>query len=220
MENPQKMIGCLIVSCDPNEFSSGMINGQTKEDAILLKVSGISNLVILFNKIDLVDAAAIEKCKSELMEFINTLKFKNVTFCNVSGYYGTGLTEFLDEITRIHVEMKLGDMTVASIADLPVVTKQKIKCNVKLINCENKIVTSGFQCIMHWNDKTYQIELLRVVNKETKKVFARNNEVISCVIGTIDGKPMDIRITDRIVLREDTKTIGFGVIMGELGAPP
>lgn len=208
--NPKKLIGCLIVSVDPNEFAAGMLNGQTKEDAILLKVSGINHLVIIFNKIDLVDKETIDKCRDELMKFINTLNFKSTTCCNVSGFYGTGLTEFIDLVTRIHTTHNLENVLQED--EKKVITTRKIKCDLKLINCENKIISAGTRCIMHCSDKEYQVDFLFVKNKGTNKNFGRNNEVISCVIGKIDESPFDVSIGDRVIIREDTKTIGFGII--------
>jgi translation elongation factor EF-1alpha len=205
-ENPESLIACLIVSSDPNEFATGMGGGQTREDAILLKASGINNLIVVLNKIDLVSEEVLKKQQEQLLDFIKKLKFAHVDVAYTAGYLGTGVIELLAKIKAMHGNV-LSDITIAEQMEI---VSPLIKIHVKLINCDNTIISAGFECIAHIHDKEYQVVFVDVLNKETKKKFGKESDIIFGKIKQLSDAPFEIMSNARIIIRKNATTIGWG----------
>jgi len=95
----QADIAVLVISARRGEFETGFERGgQTREHAVLAKVSGVTHLIVLINKMD--DSTVnwkeerYNECKKKLTPFLNKIGFsKNVTFMPCSGFTGANLKE-------------------------------------------------------------------------------------------------------------------------------
>ena len=70
-------LGLMIMSLKPGDFESGL-KGQTMEHLQLLRSFGICNIVVIFNKLDLInwDSQIIEEYKNKFLKKIQPIKFK------------------------------------------------------------------------------------------------------------------------------------------------
>ena len=48
-------VTCLVISVKPGEYEAGLKSGTTIEDLIIIRASNIKKIVVLLNKIDLLD---------------------------------------------------------------------------------------------------------------------------------------------------------------------
>jgi translation elongation factor EF-1alpha len=218
---PKETIGCLVVSLDTGEYEAGMKGGQTKESAKLLRGSGIEHLVILLNKIDLVgvDTARYQLVKEGIEKYIAKLGFKTVNVLPVSGYRGDNLTEMLDLLKKIseeHIWCKLGakepEYEPSNKMNFPSV-------QIKIHHEEDftKLITAGFQCILHCGRHEYQITFEKLCHYDLKAdklvnkgVIAKNGDVIVAKLKCDETEKFVWDGCERVILRQDNHTIAFG----------
>lgn len=89
----EAIVGCLVISV--REFESSFERGQTKEDLLLLRASGIEQIIILLNKMDYIewDQKKYDEYVQQLQDYIKKLRFKKVEYVPISAYYGINLIE-------------------------------------------------------------------------------------------------------------------------------
>lgn len=211
-------IGCLIISAIPNDFESMFKNGTTKEDAILMRCSGINHIICLVNKIDKSQANPDVVIK-QFDPWISKLGFKTIEYCKISGYQGTNLFERNNKDSMCFIETLIHVNSKIKRIDKEKITKTKSKCKLDFYSFDlDQIVASGFKSIFHIvdsNDKSEVVgEIIGIVFKDTKnksKPFFKSNENIILYVEL--EEPVDLFESQRLILRYGMKTIGFGYIM-------
>ena len=91
-------VGLLVIAADDG------IMPQTIDHFNILKLLDVSELIILINKIDLVDEEMIELVKLEIKDLINDTKYKYADILNISTLENKGIKELkntLENISRI-----------------------------------------------------------------------------------------------------------------------
>ena len=91
-------VGLLVIAADDG------IMPQTIDHFNILKLLNISELIILINKVDLVDEEMIELVKSEIIDLINGSIFENAKILNISTLKNLGISELkktLENISKI-----------------------------------------------------------------------------------------------------------------------
>ena len=78
-------IGLLVIAADDG------VMPQTIEHLNILKLFNISDLIIVINKIDLVDSEIIDIVRLEILDLINKTKFENCDIIEVSTLNGVGI---------------------------------------------------------------------------------------------------------------------------------
>lgn len=129
------IVGVLVVSAIQNEFESGFGHGMLKEQLILLRASGIKNLIICINKMDTINwnKDILHNIKTRLETFIKNLRFTKITYIGTSGYNGkminntTSLINILDEIKNFSNISQI-------IIENPIkYTSNHFKCNIRIV---------------------------------------------------------------------------------------
>jgi small GTP-binding protein len=221
--NTTNMVGCLLVSVLENEFVGGITNGQTKEDILLLRATGIDNMVVLINKMDLVkwDLDIFEKRKKVIDSYIKKLGFKRCEYLPISAYDGTGINEFFPLIDSFDFNNKAGTENIE-----PQICSQ-IVCQLKILHDDtfDKILSAGFEGILHVRNTEYQVVIdgfkhfdpktNQIIKSGKSACIIKNNDVVLAKISPIvtdDGKKIEfnVGIKDRVILRKDDWTIAFG----------
>lgn len=210
------LVGVLIVSAIENEFLAGTGKGQTKEDIILMRSVGINNIIVVINKMDKYnfDTEIYDKRCSDINKIISKLNFKKVEYLPVSGYTGYNIPKLLDMILNLSQELpKTKNLSVVESISL-----NKIKVQIKILELES-ILAPGFECIVHIGTDEYQVlfDQVNVYDVKTKKItkqnFARSGDVIISELQRIDNQNFEVRIDDRVIIRQADLTIGFGKII-------
>lgn len=187
---------CLVVSSIEKEFYESFERGTVKEDLLLARSTGCSTLFILFNKID------VNVPTNEMIEIITdyskTLRYKNIKVLNISGYNGDNLMTFLDRIPN----------SVQRVKNDTVHTSFTITTTVSMHTKD--LCTAGYVCILHHSSGEYSVEIEQIKLKGKVVPWIKTtdpHEVKFTLKKSITYSPQD-----RIVLRNSTDTIGFGVI--------
>jgi translation elongation factor EF-1alpha len=215
--NPNEIIACVVISSSGDEFKSGWCNGTTKEDILLARGVGITNFMILVNKMDSHEWSEVvfNEIRSKVKAFLKPHRCTTIQFLAVSGYGGIGFTDsvglpqwcggvtLMGEIEK--VEMKPTKLSSKFVFP----TKWNRMCvQVSVINLQNTIVASGYECILHYEANEYPIVVLKI----RKADFLRDNESGLLMI-EVQGKPFEtIRQSRNIILRRCANTVGFGII--------
>ena len=188
----------IVVSSINNEFSESFERGTVKEDLILCRSTGCKNLLILWNKSDL---STINETNRDLMtSYCKKLQFKNIEQLNVSGYLGDGVLDILPIV----------DKYVAIRAEYP---SGRTESESKLVTIDclivaDALITSGYQCIMHTQTGEYEIVVEGVKGTRILKISTP-----SCIkVSTIKGICINTFIGDRVIFRNSSTTLGFGVV--------
>jgi translation elongation factor EF-1alpha len=209
-----QLIGCIVVSVIENEYNAGMLNGQTKENIILLKASGVNNIIIVFNKMDIINwnNKILEERKQDICSFIDKMNFKQVDYIGLSAFTGENILKLLDLISNMYNQIK-----VTKIKTNEVIEEDRVDIQLKIISCEN-IISGGYECILHSGDKEYQVIILGVkcYDQNTqliKSKFAREGDIIISKIKRLDNVKMKLNVSDRIIIRKNDNTIAFGKII-------
>ncbi len=82
-------VGLLVIAADDG------IMPQTIDHFNILKLLNISELIILINKIDLVDDDMIELVKLEIQDLINGSKYENANILNISTLEHKGIKKLM-----------------------------------------------------------------------------------------------------------------------------
>lgn len=97
----QASCAILVVDASPGEFESGFSeSGQTREHAVVLKALGVTSLLVVINKMDVVNfaQARFDRVRKAISDFLAGNGWKqsvtsNVRFLPASGLDGTNLTK-------------------------------------------------------------------------------------------------------------------------------
>ena len=205
--------GCLMISMAKGEFEAGWIKGQTKEDIILARSLGMQSLIILFNKMDTIgwDKELYNEVLNKIKPFIESCKFRNVFYIPISGYEGVGLIDknnlpqwydgecFIDTLDKI----QLNQIVVEEIKEE---TWNTILCDVKVLWVPH-IITIGFQCIMHFDGREYDVSVEKIKKNKFLKEKMEDEFVLKSKQTIVKNKT-----TRKFLLRYNDNTIGFGRI--------
>lgn len=199
------VIGVLVVSAIENEFVSAFERGMIKEHCILSRATGLTQMVVAINKMDAVnwDDYVYNQRKDILNTFLKSLQFKTIEFIKISAYDGNNVLNVLDIVTKLYTNsQRVFDKVKVINEQILRVTEIDTKC--KILHCDN-IITSGYQCIAHLNGNEYEVTL------ELKEIFIKRGSVADIRILFSKQVEIDSNI-ERIILRKDDFTIGFGKI--------
>nr|VZH92152.1 unnamed protein product [Spirometra erinaceieuropaei] len=90
----QADVALLVVNATAGEFETGMqVGGQTQEHARLVRLLGVSCLIVVVNKMDTVSWSEerFNEIKTTMLAFLKTINQTAVAFCPVSGLLGVNL---------------------------------------------------------------------------------------------------------------------------------
>lgn len=187
----------LVISSLEEEFNTSFIKGTVKEDLLLARSVGCDKLLICWNKCDL------NKCSVEMKESLENwckkLRYKRIDHLDVSGYHGDNILNILDYVD----ERKVVDVSLDEFVE------DKLKLNCALYLPGGVVLSSGFICIMHHINGEYEIEVKNITSK--KKIIIGSGEVCEMVVKT--DRKLKFSKGDKIILRKDKNTIGYGKII-------
>ncbi|KAL3313869.1 HBS1-like protein [Cichlidogyrus casuarinus] len=84
----------LVINATRGEFETGfdeLNGGQTREHARLIRLLGVTRVIVAVNKLDKEDWSE-DRFKTKLTSFFGTLHMTSIQFCPLSGLYGVNLT--------------------------------------------------------------------------------------------------------------------------------
>jgi translation elongation factor EF-1alpha len=187
---------CLVISSIDKEFKESLEKGTVKEDLLLGRSTGCSNLIILYNKIDIESVS--DENKALLLNYVKKLRYKNIKEFLVSGWTGENIETFLSSNILISIK----DDNVAREISL---TTKKAQITFVDLKEKNILITAGFSAILHCQSGEIAIVIDKIVDPNTKQsvIMVKNADYYFI--------KFDKEITGtRFVLRKDEHTLGFG----------
>lgn len=219
---------CLLVSCVENEFNSSYNSGTLKEDLLLIRGSGVENIIILVNKIDLINKDKLKVSynyiKDKLDILLKQYNFKNVNYLPISGYNGWNIFNENKEINNLlNPDIKSFINYVDNYNDTNVellnkyVEKNKIKVAFKAYNL-SKALPLKYNLIVHLIDNEHEnslingeILLINSINNKSKYCIINNDKVY---IGLQLDKYVKVYNNQKVIFRDnENNTIGIGKII-------
>lgn len=215
-------LACLIISAIPKEFESGFEKGQTKEDILLICAIGITNLIVVVNKMDIIewDEKIFKNCILNLDKFLKNLNFSIVKYIPISGYLGINLIDtynnpnwykglcLLDQINEIIDNTKIDDnKTLIS----TIYKTKSIICTLVILSYDG-IITTGYEGICHFSgdEVVYKLEKILSVNGKLY-TFGKIKDKLEVVINF--DKSVYLKKEDKLIFRDKENTIGFGKVL-------
>lgn len=213
--NPSGLIGCLVVSVAKGEFESGFGNGQTREDAILMRCVGIEHFIVLVNKMDLIDwdEQVYNTYVKKLENFLKPLALKTLQFIPISGYLGVGLINgkgFPDwykgeSLLKQLKTIKINNEIINNEKDI---LTTKFKVNLKIFNFPC-LISTGLKCVMHYSGKEIDVTFNKCKPHIIKSYSKTFDEAV-----IITETPIEIRKEQRLIFRSNFETLGYGIVIG------
>lgn len=93
-------LGLLVIAADDG------IMPQTKDHFNILKLLDVSNIIILINKIDLVDSDMLELVKLEISDLLIDSKYKNADILEISTIENIGIKKLKEKLENFKCETK------------------------------------------------------------------------------------------------------------------
>jgi small GTP-binding protein len=212
-------IAIIILSARKGEYESSL-KGQTLEHILIARGMGITSLIVCVNKMDLVnwDMNIFEEIKKDFSEKIKKYKYKQIEFCPISAYTGDNIIEqknnnkslfdIINTIKRDEINNKYFNLK----------NKTTIKTKFIFDNID-KLITSGFNAIIHSKDRYYPIQFKNIKNDKFNFVTSKNiidnkgnSKIIDVEFEFIDDNVKPDEIHSNIIIRSEDKTIGLGKI--------
>lgn len=205
-------IATLLISMKDNEFDSSFGGGSMKEHMLLARAIGIEYMVLITNKMDLIEWDE-KKCKEKTMIITKYLvkelgwPKENLFVVPISAMDGTGLVDtvglpdwykgksFLETLDS------LPDRQKDSYGEL--IESNRFVCDITNFDT---IMTSSYKCIFHFNG----LESESVLEKIQAKQFLRAGDKGKCIFN-FPNKEF-IAVGMRVILRKGENTVGFGKI--------
>jgi signal recognition particle receptor subunit beta len=214
---------CLIISAQDNEFEGGFNRGTLKEHLIIAYTYGVEQLIILCNKMDLVDwskEAFDSKCR-QVIQFVKRLGFKDsqITPIPISAWLGTGLTSREGLPDWYQGESLIEALKRCSTLQKPPPSGLEFTGSKMVIECHflsgQYVYSKGFRCILHYigqqnedNSSTFEVpaELVGIRQATYVKKGTRAQ-----TLWQLDHSVATI--SNRVLFRVDTSTLGLGKIL-------
>jgi small GTP-binding protein len=205
-------LAIVILSARKGEYESSL-KGQTLEHILIARGIGITSLIVCVNKMDLVvsDLDVYNNIKNDFTERIKKFKFKSIEFCPISAYTGKNIDKLFDIINTIKID---------DINNKYFNLKNKTTIKTKFIfDNIDKLITSGFNAIIHSKDKYYPTQFRAIKNDKFNFVTSKNiidnkgnSKIIDVEFNFIDDNIKPDEIHSNIIIRYEDKTVGLGKI--------
>lgn len=228
-------IAIVLISMKDNEFEAAFGSGMMKEHLILSRAIGIEHLILVANKMDIIDWDE-KKCKEKVMAVTKYL-VKNLGWPKdklyvvpISAFSGLGLMD--TKGLPVWYKGKSFIDTVDSINDAKqvIVSSQQKECNKFVCDVTNlgfasscdiidddfkkeedsqsqrTIISSGSLFIMHYDGEETDVTVDKISNKG--KPFIKSGEEGKCIMLT--PQKIMLSIGTRVIFRKANNTIGFG----------
>ena len=173
---------------------------------------GISSLIVCVNKMDTIDWDNDEynRVVTDFTKKIKKFRFKHIFFVPISAYRGDNVMKRFNSLVNCSLIEALNSINIVSHkTKLIQPDNNKIKGRFIFYRIEN-LITKGYVCKLHTNDKLYDAEFDEIKNDKLPFVTQNNSQ----------GKPINIilklntndAINANVILRDGNRTIAIGVL--------
>ena len=208
-------IAMLLISMKDNEFNSSFGSGMMKEHMLLARSVGIEYMVLIANKMDLIDWDE-KKCKEKVKQVTKYLvkdlgwPKEKLFVVPISAFDGVGLVDTLDMPDWYKGKSFLN--TLDSLPDKPrqsfndLTESCRFVCDVNNFGTEGTVMIPGYLCVAHLNGE----EIEATIDKINGKPFLRGGDKGKCIF--VLSEKILMAPGMRVIYRKGNNTVGFGTV--------
>jgi small GTP-binding protein len=215
-------IAIVLVSMLDNEFEASFGNGMLKEHLTIAKAIGIDHLIVLANKMDLIQWDE-KLCKTKI-KIVTKFLLKNLNWNRdnlhvvpISASNGIGLLDtlgmpdwykgksFIQTLDNINTATNNGNVSSTSEK-----YSDRFVIALTVLNTKDSVITSGYQCIVHIAGNEYECEIQKI----KEKPFLINGDTGTCVIKI--PCTVNLGTNVKLIMRKEEYTVGYGIIIKTL----
>ena len=215
----------LLISMIPNEFESSFENGMLKEHLILARSMDIRFIILVANKMDAInwDQKIFNQNIDKIKKFLKSIQWRDkcIRIIPISAYQGIGLVDkkgFPDWYKDKPLIEILNDIPfpkkINSIKDTDYKEVDKMIIEMRILNLDESVISSGFILNCHYLGNEVEITILKMkenLKSKKYKIFAKKGDVIFAVVKT--SNKIKIYENLKLIFRKDNSTLGFGKII-------
>ena len=194
---------CLVVSSLSNEFYESFERGTIKEDLMLARSTGCTNLLIVWNKYDLNEPD--KAMEAQLSSFCAKLAFKRVNNIKISGYKQEDVLKILSFVEHSN---KPNITTETSLIDT-----NKFASEGMIFSGE-QLISPGYKFVMHTRQGEIEVEVVKIKDLKTGKVvrFTKGPGSFYLLLQS-ESELVGLTKGTRVIFRSADTTLGFGVLV-------
>ena len=205
-------LAVLIISIRHGEYNDGLLV-QTLEHTMIARGMGISSLIICINKMDTINWDHVEynRVITDFTKRIKKFRFKHIFFVPISAYRGDNVFErYNNPLVNYSLIEALDNINIVS-RKTKLIQPNDYKVNGRFIfsHIEN-LITTGYVCKLHTNDKLYDAEFVEL--KNDKLPFVTRNNSQGKLIKAIIKLNINEVIDANVILRDGNQTIAIGIL--------
>jgi len=198
---------CLVVSSLTNEFNESLERGTIKEDLMLARSTGCTNLLVVWNKSDL--NKPDKQMEAKIAAFIQKLSFKKVNHLQVCAYNKEDVLKILRFVEHSNI-VKISE-TISETNSTPVVSTKFVTDGMMFTD---QLISPGYKLMVHSKMGEIEAEVVKIksLTGEMKVVrFIKDTGAYQLILQS--DEPSSITKGTRVIFRNADTTLGFGVIM-------
>lgn len=215
IKDTSSLIGITIASAQKGEFESGWINGNSKENILIMRSLGISRFILLINKMDTIDwdLNKYSEISSVVSTYIKSTGVKDLICIPVSGWTGEGLLKgFQDHPSLFDCLSKLSSISRPSLSIFNVKPTNKITVKTLFFDLpKGTVITRGYRMVGHIVSPDIDIPINIIISYMKDLLIKKNDGKLHVM--TLSIPTLKIGEGNRILLRtSDNQTLGTSIV--------
>jgi GTPase len=202
---------CLVVSSLTNEFNESLDRGTIKEDLMLSRSTGCTNLLIVWNKSDI--NKPDKQMETKLQSFLHKLSFKKVDHIQVCAYKKEDVLKILSYVKTDTTEICDRDSRGALLqGDRAAHSELRDKFTTEGMMFTDELISPGYRLMAHSKTGEVELEIVKIKNIKTQKVvrFIKESGPVQLLFQL--EEPIIMPKGTRLIFRSSEATLGFGVV--------
>ena len=202
-------LAIIVISSKEGEFNKSL--EQAFEQSLICRIQGINKIIACINKAEYIDSNdKYETIVNTINQRLKKLRFEKIIFCPVSSKLGQNIKTHDYELSGDSL-LNIIDSIKIQIRETKCIKPFENEVKAKLIfHNIPKIITKGFICSLHSQDKTYNVEFNAIKNNNLNFITPINSKgkLIDCTLNINTNDYLDTNC----ILRRENMTIAYGVL--------
>ena len=218
----------LLISMIPNEFESSFEKGMLKEHLILARSLDIRFIILVGNKMDAIgwDQKIYNDSMDKIKKFLKSINWREkcIREIPISAFQGVGLIDNQDMPAWFNSNN--GNNLLEIIDNIPF-PKNKLSIDLenctpvntfviemRILNLEEGIISSGFTFNCHFQGEESEIKILKLkddIDSKNYKVFAKKGDKVIALVKS--EQKIKISLDLKMIYRKNNYTLGFGKVL-------
>ena len=207
-------LAVLVISIRKGEYEAGLL-GQSLEHVMIARGMGLKSLVIALNKMDTInwDFDEYNRVVTDLTRKIKRFPFKHIIFVPISAYRGYNVMKRYNNPLAKYSLIEAINTIIIVPRETKLIKPNDYKVNGRFIFYHiEKLITRGYICNLHTNDKLYGAEIVKLKNDKLPSFVNQNNSQGKLIKATLKLNNNEV-INANVILRDGNQTIAIGILL-------